>query len=233
MPQGFLLHGRKYRETSVIASFLTESDGRIDAIVRSSRAANKKRNSQPLLFCRYEIEWSGKSDLKHLQSAESVDLPVNLVGQQLYCGFYMNELVYHLLPHYQAEPAVFTLYADVLARLQYCEIVEPLLREFEFGLLAALGYGLSFDRDLSGNQLDAQQSYVYLVDKGLMPINDSVKESEREARSGYAGKGADFIAMSRSDFSSDSVKKIAKQMMRQMLAHHLGGKPLRSRDFFL
>ncbi|HQQ63791.1 MAG TPA: DNA repair protein RecO [Pseudomonadales bacterium] len=232
MPQGFLLHSRKYRETSVIASLLTESEGRLDVIIRASRG-NKNRTSQPLLFCLYDLEWSGKSDLKHLQSAEPLGLPVSFSGQQLYCGFYVNELIYRLLPHYHAEPVVFALYADVIEKLQHCEDVESLLRQFEFGLLAALGYGLSLGQDMAGKAIDAGQDYVYLVDRGLVLVSDQASGSYSVSGQGHVGRGADFVAMSQNDFSSDEVKKIAKRMMRQILAHHLGGKPLRSRDFFL
>lgn len=229
MPQGFLLHVRKYRETSSIASFLTDSDGRVDLIVRVPRGANKTRVHRPILFCQYALEWSGKSDLRHLQSAEPVLSPYSLSGQQLYCGFYVNELVYRLLPHWQAEPDIFALYSAVIERLQNCgDRVEPLLREFELGLLDGLGYGLSLDRDIDGNAVRTESEYRYLVDRGLVLVDGVSAFADVTC----TAMGADFLAISRRDFSTETARKAAKRLLRQVLAQHLGSKPLRSREFF-
>jgi DNA repair protein RecO (recombination protein O) len=50
MPRGFLLHSRPYRETSLIATFMTDSDGRIDLLVRSARGARNKKNQAATAF---------------------------------------------------------------------------------------------------------------------------------------------------------------------------------------
>ncbi len=179
----------------------------------------------PLLFCCYEAQWSGRAELKQLQCCESVAVPLILHAQALYCGFYLNELLYRLLPRQDVDSDFFSLYTQTLLQLQAAE-AEPLLRSFELSLLAAMGYGLCFSADIYGAALMPAKEYAYLLEQGLIPLDATASSPAT------VGLGADFLALDRRDFSAPTTKKLAKQLLRRVLAMYLGGRPLRSREFF-
>jgi DNA repair protein RecO (recombination protein O) len=227
MSHGFLLHSRPFRESSVIAAFITDADGRIDLIVRSVRGKPSKKNNPILPFCRYELSWVGRGELKNLNSFEAVAAPVELQGSRLFCGLYLNELLYYLLSMLEADPALMQIYADSIVQLSVQESPEPTLRVFEMVLLEKLGYGIDFFHDVSGAILDSESYYRFVPEQGLVSV------AVAEATAVNIGKGRDFFAIGARDFSTVTVRQLAKSTMRSALAVCLGGKKLRSRELFL
>lgn len=225
MSRGFLLHSRPFKESSVIAAFMTDTDGRIDLIVRSVRGKPNKKNKPVLPFCLYDLSWVGRGELKNLHSFEAVESPVALQGTHLFCGLYLNELLYYLLPALEADPALMRLYALSIAQLSTQEPPEPTLRLFEASLLDSLGYGIDCFRDAAGAALQPEQHYRFVPEQGLVSV--------AAASVAEVGKGCDFMAMGNKDFSSAAVKKLAKATLRCALTACLGGKKLRSRELFL
>ena len=204
MPRGFLLHSRPYRETSVIATFMTDTDGRIDLLLRSARGVRNKKFQPILPFCLYELSWIGKGDLKHLQYFETIDGAIELSGSALFCGFYLNELLYRLLPQHEPEQVLLRAYSLALQQLAADSNAEPVLREFELTLLEALGYGLD------------------------LPDAAIVQASPRAV----IGQAEYFLAIARRDFSTLEVRQLAKAVLRAALSVYLGSRPLRSRELF-
>lgn len=225
MPHGFLLHSRPFKESSVIAAFITDTDGKIDLIARSVRGKHGKKNKPLLPFCLYELSWIGRGELKNLQSFEAVAPPVALQGAQIFCGLYLNELLHHLLPVLETDPALMRAYAEALSQLSEQEHPEPILRKFEVTLLEKLGYGIDFFRDVSGAALNPAQFYRFVPEQGLVGVGG--------LGAADIGAGEDFIAIGNGDFSTPEARKLAKVTMRTALATCLGGKKLRSRELFL
>lgn len=209
----------------MIAAFMTDTDGRIDLIVRSVRGKQGKKNKPILPFCLYELSWVGRGELKNLQSFESVAVPVSLQGTRLFCGLYLNELLYHLLPALEADPVLMQMYADAVSHLSINDNPEPTLRLFEVLLLQKLGYGIDFFHDASGTALNPEGYYQFVPERGLVGMNLSVSTG--------VGLGQDFFAIGNRDFSTDAVLRLAKSTLRSALATCLGNKKLRSRDLFL
>ncbi|HNI36774.1 MAG TPA: recombination protein O N-terminal domain-containing protein, partial [Pseudomonadales bacterium] len=117
MSRGFLLHSRPFKESSVIAAFVTDTDGRIDLIVRSVRGKQGKKNKPILPFCLYELSWIGRGELKNLQSFEAVAAPVELHGYHLFSGLYLNELLYYLLPNLVEDAILMREYERAILQL--------------------------------------------------------------------------------------------------------------------
>ena len=225
MSHGFLLHSRPFRESSVIAAFMTDTDGRIDLIVRSVRGKPSKKNNPILPFCRYELSWVGRGELKNLHSFEAVAAPIGLQGSRLFCGLYLNELLYYLLSMLEADSTLMQIYADSICQLSVQENPEPTLRLFEITLLEKLGYGIDFFHDVSGATLNPEGYYRFVPEQGLVSV--------AAATSVAIGKGRDFFAIGARDFSTVTVRQLAKSTMRSALAVCLGSKKLRSRELFL
>lgn len=228
MARGFLLHSRPYRETSLIATFVTDIHGRIDLLVRSARGGRNKKIQPVLPFCLYELSWVGRGELKHLQFFETLESAAELSGTNLFCGFYLNELLYRLLPQHEAEHRLLPAYSFALQQLQCVDDVEPVLRAFELTLLDALGYGLDFLKDHAGTDVVPMNRYLFVPEVGLRKVT----MDQQAMRGAIIGTGDSFMAIGQRDFARAEVRQLAKSVLRTALSVCLGGKPLRSRELF-
>lgn len=219
-----VLHQRPFRESSQILSLFTERDGRIDVTIRASRALKAKSMARPLPFACLQVAWAGRGQLPYLLHCEESERVI-LSGNRLYCGMYLNELLYHLLPKHMSEGMLFQRYWQALLQLQdeRCDI-EVCLRRFEWALLACLGYGVSLAHDANGARLNPAASYSYQPELGLVPATHGA----------VVALGADFLSIADGQFKPDSGSnmQLAKQLMRYLLHLQLGGRSLMSRQLF-
>jgi len=170
-----------------------------------------------------EVEFRGRGELKNVGRMESAGVSTWLIGEALFSGLYLNELLIRMLPAEDPLPGVFDHYAATLIALAEGRPLEPLLRSFEWRLLDDLGYGFALSTDIHGEtiapdglyrlQVDAGLERVYLLQPGLF-------------------NGTELLAMAEADWSAPGALSAAKRLMRQALAVHLGGRPLVSRELF-
>jgi DNA repair protein RecO (recombination protein O) len=209
---------------------MTDTEGRIDLIVRSARG----KKSHPVFpFCLYELSWAGKGSLKHLQSCEQLAGAVRITGSNLFCAFYLNEIIYRLLPQHEPEHALLSSYSRALDQLAGESEVESVLREFELVLLDVLGYGLDFRSDKLGAALRKGGHYLFVPEVGLtLLVGEGSDDSNCQMQKSIAGRAEQFQAIAQRDFSDPDVRHLAKQVLRAALAIYLGNRPLRSRELF-
>ena len=217
----FVLHARPYRERSALVELFTPV-GRVSAVCR---AARRKTGSVVRPFVALDALWRGKGSLKTLSylelAAESSSF--NLIGAALYSGFYLNELLVRLLPMEDACPEVFEQYRHSLAALASGEALEPTLRDFEWCLLNAMGYGFALNHDHTGQPIDANGCYRF----------DPLAGFSREAALSPSGfRGAELLALQQACWETPGALPAAKRLMRLALAPHLGSRPLVSRTLF-
>lgn len=226
----YILHTRPYRDTSLLIDALTLDYGRVSLLGKGVRNP-KTRARQPLHpFTELTLSWQGKSDLKTLTGSESRTLPPILKGNLLYCGFYINELMTRLVPQYDACPEIYQLYQQYFVSLSQVTDtssvgIEPPLRQFELGLLDAMGYGVDFHQ--GGEEyaeLNAQDYYRFHPEFGFIKADAPVKKGV------FAGQ--DLLAIANNDYSSVDTRRCAKQLTRTALAVHLGSEGLKSRELF-
>lgn len=215
----YVLHSRPYRENSALVDFLTPQ-GRLRAVLRNARG---KAGTLARPFVPLEAEFRGRGELKNVGRMEGAGIARWLIGEALFSGMYLNELLIRLLPAEDPHPAVFDHYAATLEALAEGRPLEPLLRSFEWRLLDDLGYGFALDTDVDGQALDADGLYRLRVDAGL--------ERVWLLQPGLF-QGVELLAMSNADWDTPGALPAAKRLMRQALAVHLGGRPLVSRELF-
>lgn len=226
----YVLHTRPYRETSLLLDLLTLDYGRLGAVARGVRRGKSRR--RPLLnpFVPLLVSLAGRSSLKTLTGLEPDGPPRQLSGVALYSGFYLNELLVRLLEEQDAAPVLFDDYRRAVAALaghRAEESPEPLLREFEWRLMEALGYGVSFSREaLTGEPLRAGGIYRYDPEAGFVATSADAAGTESLLA------GADLLACAVGDWSDPRTLATAKRLNRQMLRPLLGDRPLKSRAFF-
>lgn len=224
----YLLHTKPYRETSVLADFLTLHHGKIRGVLRGVRSAKRQQQGDLTLFSPKWIVWKGDGELVSISHVESHYSNLRLENQALLCGFYLNELLVRLLPLWEAYPALYAAYERVLEQLSHSINLEPPLRCFEKRLLESLGYGLPLHA--VGHQADPLSSeawYLFYPDKGA----ERVGSGDDSLAGSYPG--SHLIALREENWSTSESLVDAKKIMRQAIDRLLGGKPLKSRELFV
>lgn len=222
----YLLHSRPYRDTSVLLDFFTPDHGRVSVMGKGVRRPTSKLRGLLQPFNPLLISFSGKSSLKTLTHAESAGLYVNLTGQALFSAMYLNELLCRLLHEHEKDHVLFELYSRTLLMLAHEEL-EPVLRSFELDLLDSLGYGIALDADARhGDAVEASRFYFLVPELGVIRAEDGVQDNV------VLFRGEDLLAIAHRDFSEISVRKAAKQLLRQCVNNLLGDRPLKSRRLF-
>lgn len=212
---GWILHRRAYRNSSLIVDCYTEQHGRVGMVARGGRKDPLLQPFRPLQFL-----FKGHGELKTLMRCEPAGPAIGIVGEGLYCGLYLNELLTRLLHRDDPSNSLLALYAETLAGLaQEPEGREVLLRNFEFRLLDTLGYGFSLQHDVEAKSISASALYRLEPDQGL--VMDACGEFS----------GEDLLALAVGDWRLP-VRRTARNLMRRALAPHLGEKPLASRELF-
>jgi DNA repair protein RecO (recombination protein O) len=170
---------------------------------------------------------AGRGELKTLTQAEAAGTYMPLQGDSLFSGLYLNELLVRILAVGDPQTLVFSAYQSALQALAGTTSVEPVLRQFEWQLLDVMGYGFSLTEDASGVAIEADAIYVWQAEEGLLRLIDS---HPGDGLPGLPGIG--LLAMARADWTTPLALRTAKNLMRQALAIHLGGRPLVSRQLF-
>ncbi|MBH0057284.1 DNA repair protein RecO [Pseudoalteromonas sp. SWXJZ94C] len=218
----YLLHRRPYSDSQVMLDMLVEGVGQLRMLARISGRQATKHKAQLQPFQSLLVHYNGKYDLKYINKFELHGRSLFLKGDELYCGFYLNELTNRIVPINEPIEQVFHLYKTHLENLNSGANLQAVLRSYEFQLLELLGYGVDFNFDASGEPIDETQTYSYFPEVGFLIQDDT--------RSGFSGLQLNAIA--NHDFSQSDVLYMAKQLSRYLLKPLLGNKPLKSRELF-
>jgi DNA repair protein RecO (recombination protein O) len=219
---GFILHGRPYRETSLLLEVLSRDHGRVGLVargVRSARSRTPRALLQPLTLL--TLAWSGQSELATLTAAEAASGSLALQGEALLCGLYLNELVARLLPRGDPHPGIFSAYAETLERLRGESTHAWQLRRFERDLLAELGYGLVLEHEADSDvPVDPARDYAYRLDAGPVPW--------RAAGDGLKLRGTAVLSLAADQEPNAEDLASLRRLLRALIAHHLDGPGLRA-----
>ena len=220
----FILHGRDFQNTSRLLDVFTLDYGRVTLVAKGVRTSRSKLQGVLEPFSPLIVSWSGKGDVQTLTGAESVKSSINLLGKQVMSAYYINELLQRLMTVHDPHSELFAIYKETLENFSHIE-EELVLRKFEKQLLAEIGYGLNLETDAeNGTSLIKDELYYYDLERG--PINIKGHEIDGE----FVISGQTLFDLSAEMFSSSQSKKEAKQLMRIILSHHLGDKPLKTRS---
>ncbi len=222
--QAFLLHCRPYQDHNYLVDLLTEHDGKVTAVAYIGRSAktNKKAFLQP--FRPLTVFLKGRSTLKNLSLVESAGKSLALDGHYLYSGFYLNELLMRLLSEHIPCPVLFQRYRDSLQALVQAQPLEFTLRQFELALLDELGISFDFSPLYQTSHhycyFTTEQGFCLVSSPQQVPNNHPCFLVEQ------------LIAIAQQRLDCPKVMLTYKLLMRQVINHLLGNKPLNSRKFF-
>ncbi len=222
---GFILHTYPFKETSVVAEVFTRSHGRVALIARGARRPASALRGLMQPFTPLLLSWFGKSELKTLHGAEWQGGLIAPQGRALMCGFYLNELLLRLLARGDAHEVLYERYVATLDQLagETCNTdYERILRRFEKNLLSEIGYGATFDVEaVSGALIDPEARYVFQPERGALQAN---------GQSGCPVSGQTLLDLAGDRFERPATLVEAKALMRALINHTLGAKPLYTRQ---
>jgi DNA repair protein RecO (recombination protein O) len=223
---GFVLHSYPYKETSLIVDVFSRDHGRIALVAKGAKRPHSKlrgvlQTFQPLSVC-----WSGKSEVRTLIAAEWVGGLLPLEKSALLCGFYLNELLVKLLARDDPHPALFDHYVSALNQLAHDEPAAIVLRKFERALLKESGVAGDWSRcTSSGGQVEVERMYVIDPEHGPRPA--------RPADIWPRVSGKTLLDMESENYGDATTQTQSKFLMRFLLAHHLNGSTLNTRQILI
>jgi DNA repair protein RecO (recombination protein O) len=225
----FILHRRSYRETSLLLDVLTKEYGRIGLIARGVRLPRSPLRALMQPFIPLLISFQGKSELMTLTSVEAQTTPIQLRGDCLLSGFYLNELLVRALQKSDPHPQLYTIYHQTLIELQSDKLEQKVLRLFEKKILTELGYGLQLQYDFVTREvLSAEQLYHYVAEQGFTICTELMHENSARI---FSGKS--LLALAREQLIDEECLRDAKRLMRLLLGSLLGMQQMNSRKLFM
>lgn len=227
----YVLHTYPFKETSLVVELFTEQFGRVAVLAKGARRPRSAMRGMLQSFQLLTGTWSGKNELKTLHSLDwSAGLTL-LKGEALMCGFYLNELLLRLLPREDAHEDLFAYYANTLDALSAMKAshqaleMAVILRRFELTLLQELGYAIPLLQDENGEPIIAEKAYRYEAEYGACELGAT--------KNGVQLRGGTLLDMAREDYRDAQTQLQSKQLMRYLLAHYLGDKPLHTRQLLI
>jgi len=222
---GHVLHRWDYGNTSLLVELFIRPQGRLPVIAKGAKrprtaAAALLQPFRPLL-----LGVTGRGEVRTLTQVEPAGVAVPLVGPTLYCGFYLNELIMRLLGRGDPHERLYDHYQTALVDLAGAEEVAGVLRRFELRLLEQTGYAMVLDREADqGRPLDPEARYQYDPQHGPRAC--------AAAAPGFSVAGSTLLALGGDRQLQGAAAREARELMRRVLAHYLGGRPLKSRELF-
>lgn len=222
----FVLHSYPYKETSLIVEIFSRDYGRVPVIAKGAKRPHSKLRGVLQSFQPLSAGWTGKSEVRTLTTAEWIGGLLPLEKAALLCGFYLNELLVKFMARDDPHPALFDHYVSTLNQLAHGEPAPIVLRRFELFLLKEIG--VIGDLTMCTNTKEkvvADQIYVVDPERGARPVHPS------DSSPWVSGKT--LLDMERDEYSDSITQMQSKFLMRSLLAHHLGGASLNTRQILI
>jgi DNA repair protein RecO (recombination protein O) len=221
----YVLHTYPFKETSLVVELFSQQFGRIAAVAKGARRPRSAMRGMLQSFQMLAGAWSGKNELKTLHSLDWNAGLTLLNGEALMCGFYMNELLLRLLPREDAHENLFQHYEIALQTLAIETDLATTLRRFELKLLQELGYAVPLLQDENDVSIVPENIYRYEAEYGACEL--------KATKNGVQLSGKTLLDMASDDYRDAQTQSQSKQLMRYLLAHYLGDKPLHTRQLLI
>lgn len=223
---GFVLHSYPYKETSLIVDVFSRDFGRVALIAKGAKRPHSKLRGVLQTFQPLSVSWTGRAEIRTLTAAEWLGGLLPLEKSALLCGFYLNELLVKLLARDDPHPSLFDHYVATLNQLAHGESAPIVLRKFERALLKETGVGGNFTVcTTTSRTVEAEQIYVIEPERGPRPAHPA-DNTPRVS-------GKTLLDMEQEDYTDNTTQTQSKFLMRFLLAHHLGGVPLNTRQILI
>jgi DNA repair protein RecO (recombination protein O) len=138
---GYVLHATAWRETSLIVQAFSRDHGWVTLVAKGAKRPHSVLRPALSVFQPLLLSWSGGTEVKTMTRAECAGVHP-LPGPAMMSCWYMNELMFRLLPREDPHPGLFDAYVIALQQLAAGQTAAGALPKFEWTLLKETGYGL-------------------------------------------------------------------------------------------
>ncbi len=219
--QAWVIHKYWSGDTSVRVVFFTEELGLVNCFYKGGRTPKKQALLQAFLPLWLVMDKRGEAYfVRNLEMSAS---SLSLLGQSLFAGLYVNELLHLMLQLQDAHPALYFAYQEALHAISMAEgrsALEVILRRFERSILSACGYHLSLTHDVySLDPIDKNSYYRFLPGEGFISADNGIL-------------GAHIIALEEDKLDNSAVLQAAKRIMRCAIDHALDGRAIKTRALY-
>ncbi|TXR54911.1 DNA repair protein RecO [Reinekea thalattae] len=194
--RAFLLVARPYKESDYLCDFWTETEGRVRC---------KLSCEPPEPYREIDIKMNTKHSLANASNFRYTGALLVDTNQARILAFYVNELLYRLLPLGQADRQLFGTYISTLLHLNESLFIQASLRFFEQAVLATLGQALDYQRSADSQLIEAQRNYRFDPQRGFIA----------DSQGRYSG--AMILAISQQDYSFAGALSLARECQRQII----------------
>lgn len=219
--QAWVIHKQWSGDTSARVSFFTKEQGLVQCLCRGGRTPKKQSLLQA--FTPLWVAVEERYDRYYTRSMESISPMLQLEGNSLFSGLYINELLYYVLSPAYPDPELFNAYLmtiNGLASTQDRLVIEALLRRFEWALLKASGHSFSLTQEAAtGVGVVPEKNYQFRVGEGFIVHNSGIP-------------GEHLLALAGDNLEEAVYLRSAKLIMRQAIDHLLGGRELKARSLY-
>jgi len=232
-----VLHRYDWSESSLILDVFTRNHGRVALVAKGVKRPSSSFRPILLPLQPLHVAFGGDAEIRTLKGAEWMGGHVMPTGDALMSGYYLNELLLHLLARDDPHPRLFDIYTHVVQVVasEHGEVLQAALRTFELLLLREIGLLPLLDaQTLTLAQLDADTHYSLVPEGGLRQTS----AGDRASLSGRQwaelqqslGDDAPFTATLR---ACAAVMAELKPQLRTLLNYHCGVGTLRTRQMMI
>jgi len=219
--QAWIIHKYWSGDTSARVIFFTQEHGLINCLYKGGRTPKKQALLQPFLPLWLAMDVRG--DFHFVRQLEMAAAPFLLVGQSLFAGLYINELLFHALQQRDPHESLYIAYVDTLKALIAAPnrlALEAILRRFEWELLTSCGFNMSLTHDARSDlPIEMSKFYRFIAGEGFVVAAEGIK-------------GIHILAMAADQLDDIAVLNAAKQIMRRAIHHALDGKEIKARALY-
>lgn len=220
----FVLRTTPYSESSLIVDMFTRNHGRINLLAKGARQKKSRFRGLIRPFRCLTANWSGKGNVPVLTGLKCESDDFQIASKDLYCRYYLNELLVRLILDRDPHEVLFDAYYLAMEHLKEPASEFRTLRAFEKILLRELGYALNLTVE-SDSQLPIDRNKMYRYDFAKGPtLANSVDDQTIS--------GETLLAIENGEFKTKQIKSESKHLLSAAIAHYLEGKPIHSRDIY-
>lgn len=219
----YILHSRKYRDTSVILELFGLDAGRHAVVVKGARGARSRVKGHLQPFTPLLVGSVGRTELKTSTSIDIRRRAYRLSGEPLMLGLYANELLYRLMGRFDPAPVLYNAYEALLESLQKDDSLIS-VRQFELRLLQELGYGVDFVSEVTtGQPIEPQGHYRYVGGEGFCSLARPESEGDISGTQIHHIRDGNWVSVD---------ETLLRTITRRALWTLLEGRPLHSSALF-
>ncbi|MBA2648597.1 MAG: DNA repair protein RecO [Legionella sp.] len=219
--EALVLHKQWQGDTSARVSLFTRESGLVHCFCKAGRTPKKQALLQA--FGPLWISLNERYEPAYIQAVESRESPMELLGDALLSGLYINELLYYSLSAMNPEPELFDAYMVTLKSLVLSEhrtSIEVLLRRFEWILLSVCGYSFSLTQEAKTAACILPNAYYqFIAGEGFVSATQGIP-------------GSHVIALAAGNLGESKFLHSAKMIMRQAIDHLVGGREIKARALY-